>query len=186
MNIIESYAYRKANSITQNEKSIKYIHIYTFKNRKNTQYIVNVEEYDFDVFVIKFHTKSNRQSKNRYCLLTHEKDARRIIFTCIKIGQDIYSKNKNASFGFIGAPLIKEIKEREKDAVLNNTKRFKVYRKFATFFFSPDNFIHSENVLYSSYLLVNKESATSNPKIEDDIMGMFESHFDTNDLFCFN
>lgn len=180
MNKILGYQVHRANSLKSKdgEASIA-IHIYTFKNRKNTLYIVNVEEFLHHVFVLKFHTKSLRNSKNKYNILTNEKDARRVIYTCIEIGNSIYKNNEKASFGFIGSPIPKE-KERENE--LFKTKRFIVYRKFAAFFFSPDNFIHSENQDLSSYLLFNKKHLEEKSSLKDDVISMFKNHFDTNSL----
>jgi len=153
--------------------------MFVFKNRKNTTYIVNVEEYQHHVFIVKFHTKQKSYSKDKYNKLTNEKDARKIIYTCIDIGLDVYKKYPLASFGFIGSPLPKEM---ERDNELDNTKRFKVYRKFAAFFFSPDNFDHSTNSGFSSYLLYNKKHLDQRPTLREDVMSMFDNHFDMDEL----
>lgn len=118
-------------------------------------YVVNVEEYINSVFVLKFHTKKTGNSKKKYMFLTNKFDARKIIFTCIQIGLEIFKQNEYASFGFLGSPTIKELKQ--KDKKLFNNKRFKVYSKFAKFFFSPDTFEHVTNRDVSSYLLLNKK-----------------------------
>lgn len=182
MDFINCYPYRKANTIIQKDGGIlKSIHIYTFKNRKNTVYIVNIEEYENDIFILKFHTKQHRLSKKRYNLLTHEKDARRVIYSCIQIGREILSINTLASFGFIGAPIPIEC-ERGKNKY-HRTKRFKVYQKFATFFFSPDNFEHRPNEQFSSYLLLNRKKLESHLNYDAQIIQMFADYYELQELF---
>jgi len=181
MNTIACYPYRKANSIIKKDGGIlKAIHIYTFKNRKNTVYIVNIEEYINDIFIIKYHTKAHRLSKKRYNLLTNEKDARRVIFSCIQIGKDILGQNKIASFGFIGSPLDNEFERKSK---YYKTKRFNVYQKFAVFFFSPDNFEHRPNENFSSYLLLNKKKIANNNNYHNEVIEMFAGYYNLQELF---
>ena len=178
---IQSYSFRKANSIKQKDNPVlKTIHIYTFKNRFKTVYIVNVEEYKHEMFILKFHTKAHKSSINKYNLLTKEGDARRIIFTCIKIAQQIHLVNERASFGFIGSPLMAEKRRKNR---LSNTKRFRVYKKFAAFFFSPDSFVHSVDADHSSYLLFNRNQIRLNPDLNKDVVSMFENYFDLTELF---
>ena len=181
MRTIVGYPIHKANSPKNTKKgdALLCLHIYTFKNRKGTIYIVNVEQYLYDVYIIKFHTKADRSRKEKYNLLTNQKDARRIIYTCIEIGLQIYVTNPNASFGFVGSPIPKELK---RESQLKNTKRFRVYSKFAKFFFSPDNFLHTNNPDFSLYLLLNKKHLESNNTLHEKIMEMFEQHFDLSDL----
>jgi len=152
---------------------------YSFRTKTNKFYIVNVEEYPHNLYVVKFHLKDHTDSVWRYHNLTHEYDARKIIYTCIEIGLKIYEKNPLASFGFIGCPTQKEAKTTK----LLHTKRFKVYRNFATFFFSPDNFEHSFVTEKSSYLLLNRESKKKNPNIHSDISKMITECWDLDHLF---
>jgi hypothetical protein len=177
---LNSYPYRKATSAKGQNNTFNKLTIYTFKSKHNIKYIVNVEEYDYEVFIIKFHTKNATYSSRKYSILTEKYDARRIIFTCIKIGLEIYNDNKNASFGFIGAPTLKEIKRVKK---LENTKRFKVYSNFATFFFSPDNFNHMTNKDYSSYLLINKNKVKIDSDYHQKVISRFTEIYDDPESF---
>lgn len=179
MQKILSYPFQKKHCIQSKDDAKIAIHIFVFKNIKKTVYIVNVEQYRHEVFIVKFHTKAMRNAKDKYNRLTNEKDARKIIYTCINIGLSLYTKFPLASFGFIGSPLLEE-KKRENE--LLNTKRFRVYRKFAAFFFSPDNFDHSTNTDLSSYILYNKSHLSINTTLKEDVMSMFENYYDTNDL----
>jgi hypothetical protein len=47
----------------QNEPPLIKEHKYTFKNSLHIQYIVNVEEYEHDIYVIKFHLKTIRNAQ---------------------------------------------------------------------------------------------------------------------------
>lgn len=132
-------------------------------------YIVLVEQYKYDVFAVKFYPKNWRNSKNKYRLLTKTYEPRRIINTCINIMLSIYDKNKNASFGFVGANRISEsIKE---------TKRYKVYSTIIATYFSDQLFYHKENKDKSAYLLINNNSLSKNPSLIRDIEEFFINQY---------
>ena len=152
---------------------------YSFKNKYNLQYIVNVEQYQYDIFIVKFHLADHSNSKWRYCYLTKQGDARRIIFTCVEIGLEIYSKFPNASFGFIGNPTKKEIKIRKFD----NTKRYKAYQNFAKFFFDPNVFEHIYNNEKSTYILLNRKKKEDTKDLLKSIIKMFETHYDIENIY---
>lgn len=177
---LDFYEYRKATCIKGSHDTYLQNHIYSFKTSKKKSYIVNVEEYLHDVFILKFHTKATTWSKKKYTLLTNDHEARKIIFTCIQIGLEIYNSKPTASFGFIGAPTKNEIKRKH---ILEKTKRFRVYRKFATFFFSPNNFLHSANERYSSYLLINRQKINHDPDITNKIIDHFTELYDNPELY---
>lgn len=155
-------------------------HKYKFVTSRNTLYHVNVEQYKNDIYIVKFFPKKYKGSDNKYFILTYEYDARKIIYTCITIALDIYGNDSNASFGFIGAPTLKE-KEREK--ILEETKRFKAYRYFATFFFNPLHFTHITNKNYSTYLLLNNKKTAMNPNYQKKVIDMFEKYYDFDELY---
>ncbi len=123
-------------------------YIFTFKCRFNNRYIVNVEKYEFDIFVVKFHLKAHSDSENKYNLLTGLNDVGRIVRTCINIMLHFYEENEFSSFGFIGSNLINE--------EISDTKRFRIYSKVMENFFSPLKFNHYKFPGKSAYLLLNK------------------------------
>lgn len=182
MNPISSYPFRLCNCSEGNHPVLKN-HIYSFYGKNNHGYIVKVEEYSDDFFFLKFHLKSHSNSRKKYILLTKINDARRVIYTCLKIGQDILSKNNNASFGFIGSPTEKELTREDK---LLKTKRFNVYSKFANFHFSPDSFHHSFNSRYSTYLLINTKSCSDPEEKIKKIQKMISDSYNVEDLFNFD
>ncbi len=152
---------------------------YSFKNKYNLQYIVNVEQYEYDIFVVKFHLADHSNSKWRYSHLTNQRDARRIIYTCVDIGEEIHSQYPNASFGFIGNPTKKEIKTK----AFRNTKRYRVYQNFAKFFFDPSLFEHIYNIEKSTYILLNKKKIAQNKNLLDCVITMFETHYDIDNIY---
>lgn len=177
---LNGYPFRKASCAKGHNNTYIRLHIYTFKSKHNIKYIVNVEEYEHSVYILKFHTKNASYSAKKYTMLTNKYDSRKIISTCINIGLEIYKENKLASFGFIGSPTIKEIKRNKK---LENTKRFKVYSNFATFFFSPDNFNHLTNKSFSSYLLINKNKLNDISDFSSIIISMFTEIYEDPESF---
>jgi hypothetical protein len=167
----------------KNDCSLKKEHIYSFRTRYKIEYIVKVEEYDFDMYVVKFFQKSHSNSKNKYNLLVNKKlpcfnDARRVIYTCVEIGKHVYAINPNASFGFIGN---QTLKEREKK-ITENTKRFRVYRYFANFYFSPESFQHIMLPSKSVFMLLNQGKLKANKKLFDEITKMFSSMYNMEDI----
>ncbi len=144
--------------------------LYTFKSTKsNLWYIVLVEQYEHDVFAVKFYPKKWSNSKHKYQMLTGTNEPRRIINTCINVMLNIYEKNPNASFGFIGVNRINES--------TNETKRYKVYSTIVATYFSNDFFFHKENREKSAYLLINNKSLSGNPTLVKDIEDFFTSQY---------
>lgn len=130
--------------------------LYTFKSPKSHQwYWVWVEVYDYDLYAIKFHLKTHRNSPNKYSIMTGLNEARPVINTCIKIMQEVTQANSSASFGFIGANALNEAEV--------NTKRFRVYRRFMATYFSEEIFEHYFNIRKSAYLLLRKSVLVDKP-----------------------
>lgn len=183
MNPILGYPFRKGGMIKKKKDSAHIsTHIYTFTTKKKTKYIVNVDEYQYSVFIVKFFVKTHISSRSRFSHLTNERDARKIIYTCVEIGKSIYESNNTASFGFVGFPIPEE--KLRLNNKLFNTKRFRVYTKYAYFFFSPDSFEHSTNSDYSSHLLVNKNNLLLKPNLKNEIISMFENNYDMDSILC--
>lgn len=146
-------------------------HLYTFKGKKDSQYMVIVEEYDFDFYAIKFHLKKDRNNKKKYEELTGYNDATRVIRTCVDIMIDLYKKNPYCSFGFKGS-------NSENESVFN-TKRFRIYRQVMEYFFSLEKFFHFYDISSSSYMLINKDNPLDTPKgnLFEQIKNMLLSHY---------
>lgn len=84
--MLSSYPYRFVMNEPSHNKYIVETAIYTFRSTKSSlTYLVRVEHYKMDIYIIKFFLKSNRYSPYKYNLLTNTFEPRRIINTCICI-----------------------------------------------------------------------------------------------------
>jgi hypothetical protein len=183
MVIPSGYPYRLCTSNPRNNlKPLVCIYVYRFTNRKNYVYICHIEEYENNFFAIKFYLQSHRLSRHRYNKLTNQNDARRVIFTCINIGLELFKTRTNASFGFLGMPTISELSKIDNEK-FKNTKRYRVYTKFAAFFFNPDKFSIHLNSSASSCLLLNREQEKIHPNLKDTVIEMFDSNYFVANFF---
>ncbi len=149
--IFSGYSYNFIQTKEIKKHSVKE-HKYSFKTRLNQRYIVNVEEYKYQLFVIKFYLKNHEHSKQKYNLLTNDGDAFRVISTCVNVILEILTLNPEASFGFIGEQSLGEEKA--------NTKCFRIYKRVTENYFPPQKFEHAINTENSSYLILNKKNKT--------------------------
>ncbi len=141
-------------------------HLFSFNCRHNHQYIVHVEEYDFQLFILKFHLKNHSDSPKKYQIESKLFDMPRVLKTCLNITIDeFYKKNQKASFGFVGAYSDGESPE--------NTKRFRVYQKIMGNLFSPLAFEHHKYLKNSAYLLINKLAKQHEPQLLNGIENLF-------------
>ena len=162
----KGYPYRFVMNESSFEDYLIETSIYTFRSAKsNLVYLVRVEHYKMDIYIIKFYLKSNRNSPYKYNLLTNTFEPRRIINTCINILMDIYQKHPDASFGFIGANRIGESEA--------NTKRYRIYKKIVTTYFTDIYFYHHYNTEKSAYILINKLKLKENPSLVGEIEQFF-------------
>ncbi len=144
--------------------------LYKFRSSKSRLwYIVLVEHYSYDVYAVKFYLKANRNSKDRYRLMTNTFEPRRIINTCINIMLAIYAGNPKASFGFVGANGFGESEA--------ETKRYRVYSTMVATYFSDQVFLHKENKKKSAYLLINRQMLEQDPTLTDKIEQYFGAQY---------
>ena len=92
-------------------------------------------------------------------------EARPVINTCIQIMVDIAQGDSQASFGFVGANMI--------DEPVENTKRFRVYRRFMATFFSDIQFEHLYYVEKSAYVMLRRTELDANPLLVDTLNQRF-------------
>lgn len=164
-------------SVGKDRNSIVRTDLYSFKCTLNVSYILEVEHHEFDIFIIKFFQKNHRDSKKRYTLLNTSKFLKQrnsngtknfliILNTIIDVIINIYSVNKNSSFGFIGAPTKAELNKSTNMANINsdgtvaNTKRFNTYGIYVSRYFSPEQFQHIQLETSSGYLIKSKLNTT--------------------------
>jgi hypothetical protein len=137
-----------------NKKYLKEIITYSF--RSGNYYLVEVEVYSYDIYIVKYYLKKNKNNPLRYNLLTNEQKCAKVISTCIRIMLSIYHKNPNASFGFLGAHIVKiDIGYEEPK---NITKRFRVYRTAVVRLFGLETFTHHRDFEHSTYLMINNKN----------------------------
>jgi len=146
------------------------LHKFAFKCRFNHRYIIRVEEYDHDMFVVKFYLKNHEQSERRYQLLSGFNDVARVIATNIEVMFWLFEKNDISSFGFVGAN-----SENEEVAM---SKRFKVYSKIMLRCFSPTTFFHKRYSSNSAYLMLNKKHLDTEENLEQIIKELFIKYYD--------
>lgn len=146
-------------------------HYYRFKVKRDNIYIVQIEKFKNEFYVLKFFSKAHRQSDKKFNLLTNQYHASRILGVVMRLAYSIYEKNKQASFGFIGEPII--VKDSKED--IHNTKRFRLYKKLSIIFFRGKNkFKHYENTETSAYLLVNMQNEDTKKYTQEMIKTLIE------------
>lgn len=123
---------------------------YRFRTHKNQTYIVDIEQYEEQVYIIKYYLKAHSLSDKKYSLRTNEYIASRIYRTCMDIVKDILKQNPKASFGYVGANDLGEDKD--------NTKRYRIYKKITETFFGSERFEHFSSNENSLYLILNKQN----------------------------
>lgn len=116
-------------------------------------------------YAVKFHLKAHRHSDFKYNLMTGLYEARQCIRTCMAIMEEVARSDSRASFGFIGANQMNEPEE--------NTKRFRVYRRFMLTCFGNDEYVHKYNISKSAYMLINRKELAEHPSLLDEIVKGF-------------
>ncbi len=133
--------------------SLRPVTLWKFRSTKsNKLYIVEVEEFPYHFFGLKFYYKGVALSKKRYSLLTNDYEPRTIVMSCIDIMRRYYDDDPLASFGFVAADDLSPNTDVEKP-----NKRFRFYRRMMLTMFSPNLFVQYADVRNSVYILVNKE-----------------------------
>jgi len=142
------------------------LHLLTFRCRFNRQYIIHVEQYDHQVFGVKFHLKDHSDSPRKYNILTGINDPFRVLATIVQ-GMKVFEKKfPQASFAFFGAELEGE--------PLENTKRFRVYRPIMENFFPTELYEHQIILNESFYLMLNLAHQDQNPALFPYIVDTFK------------
>jgi hypothetical protein len=101
------YKFALVSKTTVSKKLFLRQHINNFRSLFR-RYLAVVEEYELNVFIVKFFPVSHKLSDKKYNVIFNDYDAPRVIRTCIDIMLSIATENELASFGFIGANTISE------------------------------------------------------------------------------
>lgn len=152
----------------------KAIHIYKFNVDKENRYLVTVEEYQHNVYVLKYCLERHQDNNDKFNILTNigYTKAKKVILTCFQIGFSIYDRNPLASFGFIASPTIKELGK----TGFNTTKRLLIYKYFIPCLPLKENFTHLCYEEQSSYLMLNKDYEQQEPDALQNITNMLKSN----------
>ena len=138
---------------SRDTSTLRIISLWKFKSTKsNKWYIVEVEEFPFHFYGLKFYYKGVSLSKNRYSLLTNDYEPRTIVMSCINIMRKYYDCDPCASFGFVAANNLPGNDNPEEP-----NKRFRFYRRMMLTMFSPRVFVQYADISNSVYMLVNRE-----------------------------
>lgn len=154
---------------------------FTFKSDIiNQQYIVEILLLEHQIYVAQFYLKCHRLSGKRFNLLLVNNKGRNnkhvlyVLNTITNICLEIYRKNPNASFAFMGAPTTKEASPKKNKANINpdrtikNTKRHRVYSLYVKRYFSPEIFTHIVFKESSCYLLKNNSNLKLDASLSND------------------
>lgn len=153
------------------------VDLYTFKCEFNHTYIIEIEKFHPNIYIIQFYLKSHSDSDSRHSLII-AKDSKGnrngatnfliVLNTIQDLMFSYLSRNDKASFGFVGARSINFNKERilntkaleveNEDGTMVNSQRFRIYRKYVKRYFSLNLFEHLEMRSISCYLLLNKKN----------------------------
>lgn len=144
--------------------------IYHFKSTVTNQwYIVRAEEYPNHFYGVKFYLKSDSNNPHKYNRLTYLNEPRMVINTCIAIMLEIVKSDEKSSFGFIGANI-----EGESNVL---TKRFRVYRRILTSYFSEEVFYHYQIEEKSAYAMVRRGRLEADEDLIEKISTYFSDHY---------
>jgi hypothetical protein len=130
-------------------------HIKTYIYRVKTprgNYIVHVEEYVNDLYVVKFYPVRFKRHPNKFNIVANDGVLPVVIGTCLRILFQLFQTNSNSSFGFIATPSVFEGFIEDK----SNNQRFRIYKQVMQNFFGHETFAHFSDVNISAYLMVNK------------------------------
>jgi len=133
---------------------LKNIWYYNFRSRKSL-FIVEVEEYQHHIFVLKYYQKKHKKHPKKFQILSDEYKAATVIGTCIRIMLSIYHKNNKASFGFIGANSFNP--ESGEEEPINNTQRFRIYKYAMEELIGTESFTHGMEEDSSSYIMISNK-----------------------------
>lgn len=174
--VLKGYPYTSKGSDTDTNNTP--LDRYTFKAEiVNQQYIVEILQLRYNIYVVQFYLKNHRLSGKRFNLLLNnpqEKNNRHVFYvlnTITNICLEIYQKNPKASFGFMGAPTSKEANPKKNkeninpDKTIKNTKRHRIYSLYVKRYFPPEKFSHIEFKKSSCYLLKNEANLSLDPNI---------------------
>ncbi|MEM1326205.1 MAG: hypothetical protein AAGI23_09640 [Bacteroidota bacterium] len=149
-----SYSYRSLGkqSGLPNANDFKTAWLYFFDDKFGNRYIARLEEFEHEVYFVKFHRRKDKNSNNKYRVQTNVNDSTRIIGTCIQIILDFLEhKCVTASFGAVG--VVSEDEETQ-----SPSQRFRIYELLFKNIFSDIDFIHADMPSANATFIVNRKA----------------------------
>ena len=125
---------RKSTISQYGEKNSIY---YKVKTLKKKPYFIRVDEFDSDLFFIKFYPKKMQNDKDKYKKRVGKvNELNRLVATCINLCYQILKKNPDASFGFHGQWDKIDVFSKKEDF----SQRYRIYKRAMIYKISSDNF----------------------------------------------
>ena len=122
------------------------IHEYQFISSK-TKYCVRFEEYELDIYAVKFYLYKERKNSKRYTTMSNLNEVMPILRTIINIIVEHSKECVMSSYVIIGASVSNEIE----------SKRYRLYKRVIELFFSPVKFEHHIFNSKNAYILLNND-----------------------------
>ena len=130
-------------------------HIKTYVYRVVTpagNYIVHLEEYIRDTYVIKFFPARFKRYDNKFHMVSNDKVMQGVLGTALQIFVGCLKTNNRASLGFVAtASILGQFKEARE-----NNQRFRIYKQIMQNFFGLETFTHFVDTSNSAYLMANR------------------------------
>ena len=116
------------------------------------KYIVEVEVYVHDTFVLKFYPLRFKRLKNKYRYISGDNILKELLGTCLAIFKGYFDRIPTASFGFMATgSIVGDFQENQE-----NNQRFQIYKQVMQNVFGDETFAHYIDVSYSAYLMANR------------------------------
>lgn len=133
-------------------------HVKTYLYKIDTpagKYMVHLEEYIRETYIIKFYPVRFKKYPNRYNMLSGDGVMQGVVSTSLRIFAEQLEKCPNASLGFIAsASFVGHVKEEQA-----NNQRFRIYKQVMENLFGTKTFSHFSDEVNSAYLMVNKSNS---------------------------
>ncbi len=148
--------------------------------------MIHIEKYPNNFWALKFHLKSDSDSKHKYNKLTDANEPKVILNTCTDLLLELQNKYQNVSFGFVGARTIERNKRLPNGKSRNHTeksekmtKRFIFYKRYLLTYFSESEFEHLVIEEKSAYAMFRKTELLKDPELPNKIVDYFTDNYDS-------
>ncbi|GGB26360.1 hypothetical protein [Puia dinghuensis] len=143
--------------LTVKYESDRSFHIKTYVYRVTTpagNYIIHLEEYTRDTYVIKFFPARFKRNENRFHMISNDNVMQVVLGTALQIFVSCLKNNNRASLGFVAtASFLGQFREARE-----NNQRFRLYKQIMQNFFGLKTFAHFVDVSNSTYLMANRSN----------------------------